>query len=150
MGMDGQISLSRICSLTYPGAISPRIAFPSWPEYQRSVADGYHHQATRNTLQLNLGPFPDGQIRFSEVSRIAGLESTDWSWGGLIADFDLDGQRDIFVPNGIFKDLLDQDFISRASNADSLRSLFLTHEQPILKLLEPGTLARPLKPYVCR
>ncbi len=113
-----------------------RIAFPSWPAYLRSVADGYHHQTTRNTLQLNRGPLPNGQIRFSEVSRIVGLESTDWSWGGLIADFDLDGQRDIFVPNGIFKDLLDQDFISRASNADSLRVLFLAHEQPILKLLE--------------
>ena len=119
-----------------PWRYQSRIAFPSWPAYLKSVADGYHHQATRNTLQLNRGPLPDGQIRFSEVSRIAGLESTDWSWGGLIADFDLDGHRDIFVPNGIFKDLLDQDFISRASNADSLRSLFLAHEQPILKLLE--------------
>ena len=119
-----------------PWRYQSRIAFPSWPAYLKSVADGYHHQATRNTLQLNRGPLPDGQIRFSEISRIAGLESTDWSWGGLIADFDLDGQRDIFVPNGIFKDLLDQDFISRASNADSLRSFFLAHEQPILKLLE--------------
>lgn len=119
-----------------PWRYQSRIAFPSWPAYLKSVADGYHHQATRNTLQLNRGPLPDGQIRFSEVSRIAGLESTDWSWGGLIADFDLDGHRDIFVPNGIFKDLLDQDFISRASNSDSLRSLFLAHEQPILKLLE--------------
>ena len=119
-----------------PWRYQSRIAFPSWPAYLKSVADGYHHQATRNTLQLNRGPSPDGQIRFSEVSRIAGLESTDWSWGGLIADFDLDGHRDIFVPNGIFKDLLDQDFISRASNSDSLRSLFLAHEQPILKLLE--------------
>ncbi len=119
-----------------PWRYQSRIAFPSWSGYLRSVADGYHHQATRNTLQLNRGPLPNGQIRFSEVSRIAGLESTDWSWGGLIADFDLDGQRDIFVPNGIFKDLLDQDFISRASNTDSLRILFLAHEQPILKLLE--------------
>ncbi|MCY4158343.1 MAG: CRTAC1 family protein [Bacteroidetes bacterium] len=112
------------------------IAFPPWSEYIRSLSDGYHHQATRNTLQLNRGKSPNGQIRFSEVSRIAGIGSTDWSWGGLIADFNLDGQRDIFVPNGIFKDLLNQDFISRASNRDSLRALFLTHETPILKLLE--------------
>ncbi len=113
-----------------------RIAFPSWSEYLRSVDDGYHHQSTRNTLQLNRGPLPGGHLRFSEVSRIAGIESTDWSWGGLIADFDLDGHRDIFVPNGIFKDLLDQDFIAQASNTDSLRTFFLAHEQPILKLLE--------------
>ncbi len=112
------------------------IAFPSWSEYNQSLNDGYHHQALRNTLQLNLGRLPEGQLRFSEVSRLAELESTDWSWGGLIADFDLDGQRDIFVPNGIFKDLLDQDFIDRVNNRDSLRALFLAHEQPILKLLE--------------
>ncbi|MXZ04930.1 MAG: CRTAC1 family protein, partial [Rhodothermaceae bacterium] len=113
-----------------------RIAFPSWSDYTSSLMDGYHHQATRNTLQLNRGRSPEGHLQFSEVSRIAGLESTDWSWGGLIADFDLDGRRDIFVPNGIFKDLLDQDFIAQASNADSLRAFFLAHEEPILELLE--------------
>jgi len=119
-----------------PSRYQSRIAFPSWPDYNESLNDGYHHQALRNTLQLNRGPMPEGQLRFSEVSRMAGLESTDWSWGGLIADFDLDGRRDIFVPNGIFKDLLDQDFVSRASNRDSLRALFLSHQEPILKLLE--------------
>ncbi len=119
-----------------PSRYQSMIAFPSWSEYNESLNDGYHHQALRNTLQLNLGRLPEGQLRFSEVSRLAELESTDWSWGGLIADFDLDGQRDIFVPNGIFKDLLDQDFIARVNNRDSLRALFLAHEQPILKLLE--------------
>ncbi len=119
-----------------PWRYQSRIAFPSWTDYAKSIVDGYHHQATRNTLQLNHGPLPDGNLRFSEVSRIAGIDDTDWSWGGLIADFDLDGHRDVFVPNGIFKDLLDQDFISRVSNNDSLRTLFLTHDEPILKLLE--------------
>lgn len=113
-----------------------RIAFPSWSESAQNQNDGYHYQATRNTLQLNQRTSPDGTLRFSEVSRLAGIESTDWSWGGLIADYNLDGHLDIYVPNGIFKDLLDQDFISRASNTDSLRILFLTHNQPILKLLE--------------
>ena len=120
-----------------PWRYQSRIAFPSWMEYTQSVSEGYHHQVTRNTLQLNRGLRPGGHLHFGEVSRIAGLESTDWSWGGLIADFDLDGYRDIFVPNGIYKDLLDQDFIARTSNRDSLRTLFLTHETPILKLLEP-------------
>jgi len=119
-----------------PWRYQSRIAFPSWPEYLQSVHDGYHHQATRNTLQSNTGHLPNDLLRFREVSRIAGMESTDWSWGGLIADFDLDGRRDIFVPNGIFKDLLDQDFIARTTNRDSLRTLFLTHESPILTLLE--------------
>ena len=119
-----------------PWRYQSRIAFPSWSESAQSQNDGYHHQVTRNTLQLNQKISPDGRLRFSEVSRIAGVESTDWSWGGLIADYNLDGHQDIYVPNGIFKDLLDQDFISRVSNTDSLQILFLTQEQPILKLLE--------------
>ena len=119
-----------------PWRYQSRIAFPSWSDYTSSLMDSYHHQATRNTLQLNRGRSPEGHLQFSEVSRIAGLESTDWSWGGLIADFDLDGRRDVFVPNGIFKDLLDQDFIAQASNADSLRAFFLAHEEPILEILE--------------
>jgi len=119
-----------------PWRYQSRIAFPTWSEYLRSVNEGYHHQSTRNTLQSNVGNLPNGQLRFREISRIAGMESTDWSWGGLIADYDLDGQRDLFVPNGIFKDLLDQDFIARVSNRDSLRSLFLAHDAPIVKLLE--------------
>ena len=119
-----------------PWRYQSRIAFPTWSEYLQSVHDGYHHQATRNTLQSNVGHLPNDLIRFREVSRIAGMESTDWSWGGLIADFDLDGKRDIFVPNGIYKDLLDQDFIARTTHRDSLRNLFLSHEFPILKLLE--------------
>lgn len=121
---------------TLPSRYQSRIAFPSWTEYNESFNDGYHHQVLRNTLQLNQGHLPDGHLKFSEVSRLAGLESTDWSWGGLIADFNLDGHRDLFVPNGIYKDLLDQDFIARASNRDTLRALFLSHEQPIIKLLE--------------
>ena len=66
---------------------------------------------------------------------MAQVEATDWSWGALIADFDLDGNRDIFVPNGIYKDLLDQDFITVASSQDSLRAIFSQYDQPILRLL---------------
>ena len=119
-----------------------RIAFPGWREYQQSAQDGYHYQATRNTLQLNLG-FKTAELQFVDIGRIAGIEATDWSWGALIADFDLDGYRDIFVPNGIYKDLLDQDFIARISKPDSLRAIFSTHSEPIMKLLE-GIPSKPL------
>lgn len=130
-----------------PWRYQSTIAFPSWADHVQSLNDGYHHQATRNTLQLNRGSFPGRQLRFSEISRSAGLASTDWSWGGLIADFDLDGFRDVFIPNGIFKDLLNQDFIARASNLDSLRALFLAHETPILELLE-GVSSHALSNYM--
>ncbi len=130
-----------------PWRYQSKIAFPNWSDQIKSLVDGYHYQATRNALQLSQGLLPNGALRFSEVSRIAGIDATDWSWGGLIADFDLDGQRDIFVPNGIFRDLLDQDFIARASNRDSIRSLFLTQDEPILKLLN-GVPSHPLSNHM--
>jgi len=81
--------------------------FESWDNYVNKLEHGYYHQFTRNTLQLNR---KDGT--FSEVSRALNIEASDWSWGALLADLDSDGDRDIFVANGIFQDLTNQDYIS--------------------------------------
>ena len=83
-----------------------KTAFEDWDKYQLNVRQGYHHQFIRNVLQLN-----DGQGNFSEIGRMTGVNATDWSWGALMFDFDNDGYRDIFVANGIYKDLTDQDYI---------------------------------------
>lgn len=92
--------------------VKTKTPFEEWDKYQNSVKAGYHHQFTRNTLQRNLGFRPGTQIPvFSEVSRLAGVEATDWSWGALIFDMDNDGLKDIFVANGIVKDLTDFDFV---------------------------------------
>jgi hypothetical protein len=80
--------------------------FIGWDRYQALIKMGYYKQFKRNMLHLNNG---DGT--FSEIGRYAGIDATDWSWGGLIADFNLDGRRDIFVPNGIYKDLDNKDVL---------------------------------------
>jgi hypothetical protein len=80
--------------------------FDSWDRFQYSLQNGYGHQFTRNTLQLNRG---DGS--FSEIGRYAGVEASDWSWGALIFDFQNDGFKDIFIANGIYQDLTNQDFL---------------------------------------
>lgn len=75
-------------------------------EAQRTmVRNGLHHQYMRNMLQLNMG-----NGTFSEVGQLTGVSNTDWSWGGLIADFDNDGSQDLFVTNGFKRDLTDNDF----------------------------------------
>ena len=81
--------------------------FENWQSYQTRVGNGFHHQAMRNMLQRNNR---DGT--FSDVGQMAGVERTDWSWSALIADFDLDGNKDIFVTNGIAKDLTSQDYVA--------------------------------------
>ena len=73
------------------------------------VKYGFHYQYMLNTLQLN-----NGQGSFSEISNMARVAQTDWSWAPLIADFDQDGYQDIFVTNGIKRDVTDNDFKMRA------------------------------------
>ena len=98
--------------------LKTKTTFDSWDSYKSSVKNGYHHQFTRNMLQLNNA---DGT--FSEIGRLAGVSATDWSWGSLIMDMDNDGMKDIFVANGIYKDLTDQDYIQYFSNRDMAMSV---------------------------
>jgi hypothetical protein len=77
--------------------------------------DGYYNQFMQNCLQLNNG---DGT--FSEIAFNAGVSATDWSWGALFFDMDNDGWKDIFVSNGIYKDLTDQDYIEFLGNRENM------------------------------
>jgi len=75
---------------------------------------GYQAQYTRNTLQLNRGPHPSDSSAwlFSEIGQLAGVQRTDWSWTGWLADVDNNGFKDLFITNGYFRDLTNMDFIS--------------------------------------
>ena len=74
---------------------------------------GYEYQHIRNSLQLNQGLDPaTGLPRFSEISLLAGVSETDWSWCPLWLDADNDGNRDLLVTNGFPKDITDQDFLA--------------------------------------
>lgn len=75
--------------------------------FQFKLKYGYHYQYSRNCLQLNTG----GGRRFSDIALYAGVSATDWSWSPLIADFDNDGHKDIFITNGIQRRPNDLDFI---------------------------------------
>ena len=70
-----------------------------------SLMQGYRPQYARNMLQLNNG---DGS--FSEIGQLAGVYKTDWSWSALLADLDNDGWKDIFITNGIPRDITNNDF----------------------------------------
>ncbi|MDC6365505.1 MULTISPECIES: VCBS repeat-containing protein [Flavobacteriaceae] len=72
---------------------------------------GYHYQFTRNMLFLNQ---PDGN--YMETALLSGVAATDWSWSALFGDYDLDGQQDLFISNGIPKRPNDLDFIKFVSN----------------------------------
>src|SRR5947209_9388634 len=92
--------------------------FDSWDVYQNKVRNGYHHQLMRNMLQHNNG---DGT--FSDIGQMAGVARTDWSWSALIADLDLDGRKDIFVTNGIARDMTSQDYIAFLANDATVQEM---------------------------
>lgn len=84
--------------------------------YQFKLNHFYHFQYPRNMLQINRGNLFNEDVRFSETGEFAGVSATDWSWGALFADFDLDGRKDLFISNGIPRRPNDLDFINFTSN----------------------------------
>jgi len=84
----------------------------NYTTYINNARFGYQHQYVRNTLQINRGMRPDtNAMIFSETAMMSGVSSTDWSWAPMVADFDLDGDRDMIATNGFPKDVTDRDFI---------------------------------------
>ncbi len=83
----------------------------AYPIYQNQLRNGYRPQYMQNTLQLN-----KGNGRFSEIAFQAGIAATEWSWAPLVADFDNDQDKDIFISNGIQGATNDMDFVNFISN----------------------------------
>ena len=107
------------------------MTFENWDKYQYNLENDYYHQFTRNMLHRNNA---DGS--FSEIGRLAGVEATDWSWGALIADFDNDGKRDIYVSNGIHRDILNQDYLNFIADDEVKRSVISKEGVDFSKLID--------------
>ncbi|WP_282053573.1 VCBS repeat-containing protein [Maribacter luteus] len=105
--------------------------FEDWNKYQHNLKNGYYHQFTRNTLQLN-----NGNSTFSEIGRYSGVEASDWSWGALFFDMNNDGFKDLFIANGIYKDLTDQDYLQYISSDAAIQSIISGNEVDYDQLIE--------------
>src|SRR5207237_5740069 len=90
-------------------------AFENWHRLQEEVRNDFHYQFTRNMLHLN-----NGNGSFSDIGQMAGVARTDWSWSPLIADLDLDGYKDIYVTNGLAKDVTSQDYIAFLASRETM------------------------------
>ncbi|MCG8309412.1 MAG: FG-GAP-like repeat-containing protein [Cytophagales bacterium] len=87
--------------------LKTEVLFENYPNYHMKLQRGFYHQYMHNTLQLN-----NGDNSFSEIAWYSGVAASDWSWGALMFDTDNDGFRDIYVCNGTFQDVTNQDFIT--------------------------------------
>jgi enediyne biosynthesis protein E4 len=98
--------------------LKTKTTFDSWNRYQYSKANGYYNQFAHNAFQIN-----NGDNTFSDIAFATNMAATDWSWGSLMADLDNDGWKDVYVTNGIYQELTDQDFIQFISDENIMRSV---------------------------
>jgi enediyne biosynthesis protein E4 len=86
--------------------------------FRLKLKNDFWYQYMRNMMHINNG---DGT--FTEVGQYANVHATDWSWGALLFDMDNDGKKDIFVANGILKDLTDQDFVNYMGDRSTMEQM---------------------------
>ncbi|HYK43540.1 MAG TPA: VCBS repeat-containing protein [Parafilimonas sp.] len=95
-------------------------AFDNIDVFRKKVNQGLYYQYMKNCLQLNNG---DGT--FSEIANYSGVSATDWSWGALMFDADNDGLNDIYVCNGVNRDVTNLDFMDFFAN-EVIQKMILT------------------------
>lgn len=113
------------------------MASMSTSNFLKMVEIGYHHQYMTNTLHWG-----DGVGKFRETAQMSGVSKTDWSWSPLLADFDNDGFKDIFVGNGVDRDYTNQDARNR------LKEVQARGESMTLDSLLNSFPSQPLENYI--
>jgi enediyne biosynthesis protein E4 len=71
-----------------------------------NVEKGQHYQYMHNAVHVN-----QGGARFADEALMMGLAKTDWSWSILINDYDNDTHEDIYITNGIWRDVRNNDYV---------------------------------------
>ncbi|MEK6781478.1 MAG: VCBS repeat-containing protein [Bacteroidota bacterium] len=108
-----------------------KMVYESWNKYELNIQNGYYHQYPRNVLQKKIG-----ETEYVDIGRLAGVAASEWSWGALLFDMNNDGRRDIFIANGIYKDLLDRDYLTYTGAEDNVRKIIKEEKNAIVKLID--------------
>lgn len=108
-----------------------KASYENWDKQQLAKSKGYGNQFPRNVLQRNMGA-----ETFAEISRIAGVDGSEWSWAALFFDMDNDGLKDLYISNGIHKDLLDRDYLTFMANDEKVRQLIEEDNDVLSKLID--------------
>jgi len=112
----------------------------NYDKYNQLISSGFYPQTMRNMLQLNVGSSPrvgkqKGEVHFSEIGELSNIASTDWSWAALLADFNNDGWKDLFVSNGYMRNYLDMDFLTYVVN-EKVKSQQENKEVAVMEIIE--------------
>jgi len=98
-------------------------AFDNFDLYRSKEKSGLYRQFVKNCLQVNAR-----NGKFLETGNYSGVSASDWSWGALFFDADNDGFNDIYVCNGVNRDVIDLDFMDFFAN-DVVQKMVLTHKK---------------------
>jgi hypothetical protein len=106
-------------------------AFDNIDLYNSKLVAGFYRQFMQNCLQVN-----NRNGQFMEVANYSGVPATDWSWGALMFDADNDGLNDIYVCNGVNKDVTNLDFMDFFADTVMQRMVLEHKKDNVEKLLE--------------
>lgn len=113
-------------------------SFENYDVLKLKQKQGFYNQFTQNALQVN-----NGNGKFLETSFYSNVAASDWSWGALMFDADNDGLTDIYVCNGIYHDVTDQDFIDFFSN-DIVQKMAITGKKDDINTITNKMPSHPL------
>ncbi len=113
-------------------------SFDNFDTYQYKKKQGFYEQIQQNALQIN-----QGNNKFVETAHYSGVAASDWSWGALMFDANNDGLQDIYVCNGIYKDVTDQDFIDFFAN-DVIQKMALSGEKQNMQSIVDSMPSTPI------
>jgi hypothetical protein len=114
-------------------------SFDGYDIYNKKELQGFYHQFQQNALQVN-----NRNGKFMETAHFSGVAGSDWSWGALLFDADNDGLNDIYICNGIYKDVIDQDFIDFFAN-DIIQKMVMTGEKQEMQQIVDSMPSVPIK-----
>jgi hypothetical protein len=115
-------------------------SFDNYDLLTRKLSMDFFNQYMSNALHIN-----DGS-RFTEIANYAGVAKTDWSWGALLFDMDNDGYKDIYVCNGIYHDLTNQDFMDFFAN-DLMQKMVVTGKKDDIETIIAKMPSTPIPNY---
>lgn len=114
----------------------------NYDQFNKQVKYGFGYQYLKNVVQIN-----NGNSTYSDMSYYTGMAFTDWSWAVLINDFDNDGLKDVYIANGMPRDIHDLDYVR--FKMDSIKKALVKskNSEDILKLLSAIPTVRIQKHY---
>ncbi|MCZ8197766.1 MAG: VCBS repeat-containing protein [Flavobacterium sp.] len=119
-------------------------SFDNYDLLTRKLNLDFYNQYMQNTLQVN-----NGNNQFMEIANYANVAKTDWSWGALMFDMDNDGYKDIYVCNGIYHDLTNQDFMDFFAN-ELMQKMAITGKKEEMENIINKMPSTPISNYAFR